>query len=409
MGRDISKQSRSMRVGVIEIMETGHIVLAETLCRIFCYDPRNQVFLFTIEKHSENLKHLCDRYPNLKLVVNPSKNDTEIFLKKVDDLHLDRVYIVTLIKYFRELSKWKINASLFLIVHNLDEWFNLSFSEGFRKFIYNALKNHHLKTLIYFFKVNFIYPGYKKRILDKVKQTCGHLVVLSEAIRKELLKINTDIPVDVIPFCVYDPPELNSSDETNPEKPLKICVPGILSQYRRDYLGLLDLIENQLSAYKTRFSVDFLGGVYYDNPLDNSNLIIDRVEQLKSQGFSIIVHPVQFIPLSEYDHELSESDIILGNMNVVLNKFSIYGKTKEAGQYSSMIKGAKPGILPDSYVAPEELSSSIVLFHDFQEIGRILIDLINNRQMVESLKKKALENSRHFSPDVIYNQLIEEH
>jgi hypothetical protein len=397
-----------MRVGVIEIMETGHIVLAETLCRIFCFDPRNQVFLFTIEKHSGNLKHLCDQYPNLNLVVNPSKKDEEIFLKKVNDFVLDRVYVVTLIKYFRELSQWKIDTRLFLIVHNLDEWFNISFSEGFQKFISATLKNHNLKMLIYSFKVNFIYPGYKKRILDKVKQTRGRLVVLSESIRKELLRINIDIPVDVIPFSVYDPSLLNLREETNSGKPLRICVPGILSQYRRNYIGFLDIIENQMFGYKNKFIVDFLGGVHLDNPLDNSELIIDRIEQLKSQGFLIIIHPVQFISPSEYDHELSEADVILGNMNVVLNKFSMYGKTKETGLPFAMIKAAKPGILPDGYMLPEELSSSTVLYHDLQDIGRILIDLINNRRLVENLKKKALENSKHFSPEVIYNQLIEE-
>ena len=408
MGSDISKQSRSMRVGVIEIMETGHIVLAETLCRIFCFDTVNQVFLFTIEKHSENLKHLCEQYPNLTLVVDPFKQDEGIILKKVNDFFLDRVYIVTLIKHFRELSRWKINTSLFLIVHNLDEWFNISFPEGFQKFIFAALKNHNLKMLIYSFKVNFIYPGYKKRILDKVKRTGGRLVVLSEAIRKELLKTNIGIPVEVIPFSVYDSSLLNLREETDSGKPLRICVPGILSQYRRNYLGLIDIIENQLFDYKDKFTVDFLGGVYFDNPLDNSKLIIDRIEQLKSRGFLIIAHPVQFIPPSEYDHELSEADIILGNMNVVLNKFSMYGKTKETGLPFAMIKAAKPGILPDGYMLPEELSSSTIRYHDIHDIGTILIDLINNRRLVENLKEKALENSKLFSPEVIYNQLTEE-
>jgi hypothetical protein len=409
MGPDISKQSGSMRVGVIEIMETGHIVLAETLCRIFCFDPRNQIFLFTIKKHSENLKHLCDQYPNLNLVINPSDDDEETFLKKIDDYLLDRVYIVTLLKHFRELSEWKIDTKVFLIIHNLDEWFSISFYEGFQKFISFAIKNHNLKMLIYSFKVNFIYPGYKKRILDKVKRSGGRLVVLSESIRKELKKINTDIPVDVIPFSVYDPSLINLQDETNPEKPLRICVPGILSQYRRDYLGLLDIIENQLFTYKNRFIVDFLGGINFDNPLDNSKLIVDRIDQLESQGFLFIVHPVHFIPTSEYDHELSEADVILGNMNVVLNKFSMYGKTKETGLSFAMIKAAKPGILPDSYVLPEELSSSTIRYNDIQEIVKILADLIDNHRLVENLKKKALENSKHFSPEVIYNQLIEEH
>jgi hypothetical protein len=398
-----------MRVGIIEIMETGHIVLAETLCRIFCFDPRNQVSLFTIEKHSENLKHLCGQYPNLNLVINTSDEDEETFLKKIDNFHPDRIYIVTLIKYFRELSEWETGARLFLIIHNLDEWFEIFFFKGIHKFLSAALQNLNLKMLIYSFKVNFIYPGYKKRILDKVKRSGGRLVVLSESIRKELIKINSDIPVDVIPFSVYDPSLINLQDETNPGKPLRICVPGILSQYRRNYLGLLDIIENQLFAYRNRFIVDFLGGINSDNPIDNSKMIIDRVDQLNSRGFLLIVHHVHFIPLSEYDRYLSEADVILGNMNVVLNKFSMYGKTKETGLPFAMIKAAKPGILPLNYMLPEELSSSTVRYNDIQDVGKILTDLIDNRRLVENLKTNALENSKHFSPEVIYNQLIEEH
>lgn len=396
-----------MRVGVIEIMNTGHIVLAETLCRIFCVDPQNRVFLFTNEKHANNIKFLCDRYPNLTLTVKSSGQDEEMFLREVGAVSLDRVYIVTLIRFFREISHWQINSRLYLIVHNLDEWFGISICEGIKKYLYTIFKNPNLKTLIYFFKVHFIYPGFKKRILEKVQKTNGCLVVLSESIRKEVQRLNIKIPVDVIPFSVFDPSLLN--DEPNPQNTLRICVPGILSQYRRDYLGLLDLMEEQLGGIKNKFIIDFLGGSQSENPLDDSKLIMARIKQLRDKGFSIISHPVQFIPPEEYDRELSKADIILGNMNVVLNKFSAYGKTKETGLPFAMIKAAKPGILPDNYPVPEEISSGTLLYKDYQDLGRILISLINDRQLVMAMKKKAIANSEHFRPEVIYNQLVAEH
>ncbi len=95
-------------------------------------------------------------------------------------------------------------------------------------------------------------------------------------------------------------------------------------------------------------------------------------------------------------------------MNVKLNKYSIYGKTKETGIPFAMIKAGKPGILPDTYPVPEELSTSTLLYHDFHDLGKILARLVSDRQIIEDLKIKALENSKKFSPELIYNQILEE-
>ena len=393
-----------MRVGIIELMEMGHIVLAETMCKIFCSDPQNQIFLFTIENHAENLNFLTSQYLNLSIIVKPSQQKEESFLQQIGSESLDRLYIVTLNKFFPAFSHWQIKTRLFLVVHNLDEWFGISPIQNIQKYINTIFNKPRLKLLIYFFKVHIIYPSYKKQILEKVQQSNGCIVVLSDSIRKQLNLLKINIPVEVIPFSVFEPTLVCfKSDQT---KPLRICVPGILSQYRRNYLALLDIVKTQLESYKNRFIIDFLGGVQLDNSLNDSKMILEKINHLNSEGFSIIVHNVRFIPPVEYDRELSLADIILGNMNVVLNKFSEYGRTKETGLPFAMIKAAKPGILPDNYPLPEEICSSTLLYHSYEDLGRILADLINDPQSVMELQKKALTNSKHFSPEIIYNQLI---
>ena len=393
-----------MRVGIIELMETGHIVLAETMCKIFCSNPQNQVFLFTVENHADSLDFLTSQYLNLSIIVKPSQQKEEDFLQQIGSVSLDRLYIVTLNKFFPEFSRWQINTRLFLVVHNLDEWFSISPIQSIRKYINTIFNNPNLRLLIYFFKVHVIYPSYKKQILKKIQQSNGCLVVLSDSIRKQVYLLKTNIPVEVIPFSVFDPSLVHF--KSDPLKPLRICVPGILSQYRRNYLALLDTMERFLSPYKTRFILDFLGGVQWDNHLNDSRLILEKIDHLNRDGFSIIVHNVKFIPPLEYDRGLSISDIILGNMNVVLNKYSEYGKTKETGLPFAMIKAAKPGILPDNYPVPEQISSSTLLFHSYEGLGRILADLINDPRSVLELQEKALANSKDFSPEIIYNQLI---
>jgi hypothetical protein len=162
----------------------------------------------------------------------------------------------------------------------------------------------------------------------------------------------------------------------------------------------------QLSDLRASFIVDFLGGVQNENQLDKHDLILNKIEALKGKGFSIIAHNVRFIPPVEYDAELSKADIIVGNMNVSLNRYSIYGKTKETGIPFAMIRAAKPGILPDSYPVPDGLETSTMVYHDFKDLGEILVKIILNRAKVEDLKKRAVENSKKFSPEIVYNELL---
>jgi hypothetical protein len=394
-----------MRVGIVELMDVGHLVLVETLCKIFCSDPKNQVVLFTLEKHANNLKFLHDHHSNLSIVAKTEKQTEEDFLNQISIEPLDRIYVVTLKKLFPKISRWKVNSRLFMVIHNLDEWFSLSFSKGIKRFLYSLIKYPQLSQIIYSAKLHFIYPFYKRNILKKVSATRGGIVVLSQSICREVKRLDIKIPVEVIPFAIYDSDHIQK--EILGDKKLRICVPGILSQYRRDYLALLDILENQLSKYKDQFTIDFLGGIKLSNPLDKSELLLERINLLNAKGFSIIIHNVQFIPPLEYDQELSKADIILGNMNVVLNNYSEYGKTKETGLPFAMIKAAKPGILPVNYHVPEELLSSTMLFHDYSDLTRIIEDLINSRELLVELKRKAIDNSKHFSPEMIYNQIVE--
>jgi hypothetical protein len=261
-----------------------------------------------------------------------------------------------------------------------------------------------VKLWIYFFKDFFIYPRYKKNILRKVRDSEGRLVVLSRSVQRELDKLDTGIPSEAVPFSVFVPAE--ATVDVPDDGKLRICVPGILSQYRRDYIGLLDILERQMAEYKELFVIDLLGGIQEENPLDNNRMILDKAEAVINKGFSVIIHRDRFIPPGEYDCELARADVILGNMNVELNRYSAYGKTKETGIPFAMIRAAKPGIIPDTYSFPEELSSGILLYHDYPGLVRILIRLVSDRGYLKGLKAKALENSMKFSPEIIYRELI---
>jgi hypothetical protein len=393
-----------MRVGIIEIMEAGHISLAESLAEIFCCDQANHVSIFTLKNHSDNLRFLCNKLPNLTIKEKHETQSKEEFLKEIGSDEFDRLYIVTMTGLFPAFSRWKLRSRLYLVIHNLDEWFSISPVNNTGKFIEGIIKNPGLKLVLYLFKLQFIYPFYRKKILKVVGRSNGSLVVLSESVYREALNLKVKLPLEVVPFSVFNrPSEIKEHDS---KKPLRICVPGILSQYRRNYLGLLDIAERELAPYKDSFILDLLGGVQPDNILNDSGPILARTEELNRAGFNIIVHNVRFIPPEEYDRELSLCDIILGNMNVVLTKYSQYGKTKETGITFAMIKSGKPGIIPDAYPVPDELESGTLFYHTSEDLGAILSELIMNRELITELQNKALQNSELFSPDMVYRRLI---
>jgi hypothetical protein len=393
-----------MHVGVVELMETGHIALVETVSRVFCSEPGNKVTVYTTAKHARNLDFLLKLLPNLEITVKPGEVDEKGFLQRIAVTPHDRIYVITMTRLFPEFARWPVTMPLFLVIHNLDEWYGLSFSGRIIKFINAGMQSCDLNSVVYHFKMYLLYYSFKKRILKKVNQTHGKVVVLSEAVRSQFEKFRIREPAEVIPFSVFDPSLIRPA--TEPTSPLRICVPGILSQYRRNYIGLLELMEKSLTSLKGKFIIDLLGGVQPDNPLNQCETILEKIEILKNKGFSVIVHNVRFIPPEEYDRNLSSCDIILGNMNVVLNNFSQYGKTKETGLPFAMIKAGKPGILPKNYPAPEEIGSGILTYNSYEDLGRLLQDLINDRSYLVKLQEKALENSSRFSPDVIYKKLM---
>ncbi len=77
-----------MHVGIIELMEVGHIVLAETMCKIFCSDPHNKVSFFTNKDHGDSLNFLSEQYLNLSIIIKPTGRKRRIFCFRSDRCNL---------------------------------------------------------------------------------------------------------------------------------------------------------------------------------------------------------------------------------------------------------------------------------------------------------------------------------
>jgi hypothetical protein len=67
-----------------------------------------------------------------------------------------------------------------------------------------------------------------------------------------------------------------------------------------------------------------------------------------------------------------------------------------------MVRGAKPGLLPQNYPLDEEFHSSSLLFKDYDHMGEIILQLVNDPSKIDFLKQEAKNNSEQFSPASLY-------
>jgi hypothetical protein len=386
-----------MKVGVIEIMPKGHFTLVDAVVRIFASDKDNQVFIFTNQNGFKELKHFEENQDMQVKIAVLENNDVDRFLLAVRNYKLDRIYITTLEKYFKEFYSFLKSSKANLFIHNIDEWFQANLKFRF----YTFFRNFSFSTkIIYAFKVAFVYSGWKKKIAASIAVEKGKYVVLSSILESELEKFVDKTNIEIIPFSVFDK---NLKDKSSGNQLLRICIPGLISKLRRDYHSVIKLIENNQELIRDKMLFEFLGGVASE---EGGVELLEKFKSLESKGINIVYYQKSRVPLEEFDEQLSKSDLILGNMKVVLDKYSSYGRTKDSGIIFTMIRAAKPGVLVEGYPVIEEMKSSVLTYSNNDDLLNILLELAGNKSVLQRLKTEALNNSEKFSPEVLYKNLV---
>jgi hypothetical protein len=379
-----------MKIGIVEIMPVGHYTLVDSIARIFLAGSENEIVIFTNSIGANVLNPLVKEMSGrINLITKKDEEKIDDFLKIIINYQLNKVYVVTLEKYFAELLHFKANCSIVLFIHNVDDWFRLNplnlLYRFFKSFKYPG-------QIIYKTKVCFIYPFWKRRLVNKILNNGGKLAVLNGHIKQELSKYIETKKIEVIPFSVYNP---DIKDESSNNMYIRICIPGMVDMVRRDYISVLKIFEEEKNLFKDQFELEFLGGIAYDVGGDK---VVKMADKLIEKGLRIIYYDRKYIPLEEFDAKLSKANIILGNMNVIINKYSSYGKTKESGIAYTMIRASKPGILPADYPMLIELQSSTLIYNSYEELKSILLKLANNRSILKILTSEAQKNSLQFTP-----------
>lgn len=386
-----------MKVGVIEIMPKGHYTLVESVAKIFASDPNNEVIIYTTKIGVENTLFIKEEYNNVHIIDVEKEYGLQAFISKINQLQLDRAYLITLDHYIKEFANIQYKFPFHVFIHNIYLWFDLSFTSNLERTWKEILDKPALTH--YWIKRNFIQSATKKKLTNRVLKSGGKFVVLNGNLRTELERFTASDTIEEIPFSIYQPKLIDKSSDDI----FRICVPGMLSVSRRDYFSVFKMMREYPEIFKTRVIVDLLGGV---NISESGDQVLVEAKQMVVEGYKVLFYDKSLVAIDEFDEELSKSDIVLGNMHVVMNEFNIYGKSKDSGIMYTMVKTAKPGFLPAGYSILPELKDSTLIFSTYEELGLLIKNLIDDKDKLALLKQKAKVNSGHFSPEKVYKRLI---
>jgi hypothetical protein len=385
-----------MKIGIIEIMPKGHFTLVDSVARIYASDPVNEIYIFTNRGGEGELKKLTEEFRGRIKIITHETISIPDFLNDINRYELHKIYITTIDKYYKDFLNFIRQNRVNLFIHDIDAWF----ASGFLFSIYTILKYFTFTPkLAYTLKISMIYPFYRKKIISAVREKEGKFVVLTSLIKEELKKyVNANV-IEVIPFSVF----LKKNErKVSQIDIISVTIPGYVSQIRRDYFSLLEMIEKHLELFRDKLSFEFLGGI---EETGQGRKIIRYAKKLIDKGANIILYEKERIPVEEFDSRLLSTDIILGNINIRINKYSVYGKTKDSGVIFTMIRCAKPGIILSGYEVIQELKTSSISYKNYNELKGILTDLVVNPEKLMQLKIEAYKNSLKFEPSRLYKEL----
>lgn len=386
-------------IGVLEISEPTHYSAVNGLVKSYAYDKSLTIYVFTIDKIANALKE--NGLPeNARLIIYSEQDNLKAFFKKMETYQFDKFHLCTVTEHYPLYLRFTPQCKeLFFHVHNVETWFNDSNLLRFRVLV-EELKGSTVKVSpvkkIGRFLMEIVFKGYRQNILKKLYSYNHRFIVYSSGVKHFLAKFVPADKITVFPFAIYE----NMYDNSVSNSTLRICVPGIVTNARRDYNSLFRILSENADKLNGKLTVDLLGFI----PKPELHLV-DTIKTLQSKGIEILYY-LEFVFGEKYDRPLSYADIILGNLRVERSSTQKYGQTKESGTVYNMVRGAKPGLLPKNYPLDEEFSNSTLLFEDYDQLGKMIVQLVNDQVEIDRLKQQAKINSEQFSPEPLYHLLM---
>lgn len=391
-----------MRIGIFEVSEPNHYSAVNGLVKTYASDPQNEIIVYTLPSIKKALEE--NGLPeNASLVILEEDRSLQKLLIDAESVSFDRIHICTVFDNYSDFVQFQPQTKdIFFHVHQIEEWYNDNFSRAINTLI-PSLKNkdqnrQYMRIIARAFVDYLIYRPMRKKMLAQFDKNYNFkLIVHSEAQKEVLEKYSGKSPIIVFPFAIYEGMEDASQDN----QLLRICIPGVITQARRDYLTLFEELKKNARALHDRIDIYLLG---YVTDREKKKMG-EAISKLIDSGYKVIYHD-SFVYGEEFDKAIASCDILLNNQIISKNSTEVYGKTKESGMIFNMLRAAKPGLLPKEYNVSPEFHECTLFFDDYPHLIKLIQKVLDEPQQLQHLKTSAKKLSISYSPTSLYPRLV---
>jgi len=370
-----------INIGILEIH--FHLKYLHTLIKICKTDETNVIVFTTKELFSRIETYIGDK-SKYEFVLKDKNQSNSSYIKEVEEIcneKIDLLFVNTIqFSSIRSPLFFNFNpkSKMILTVHMTNHWLKQRFALPTKNIFRSIDANLSIlliRRLILpkYNAISVIYPPIKDFVLEKT---------------------NYKKPVLTLPFNFYD--KKRKISKKRKDEKIVFVLPGLIEIYRRDYDLAIDVFEKLFKKYNKKITLWLLG-----KPVGSGgNRIISICEELKGKGYDIH-YSNTFIPEEKYDEIISNCDIIFSPLNVIAKRDTgiseIYGKTEGSALPFEAIQYCKPLIVPEKFKVINEMKSSVLRYKSSEDLENTLIDIIEDKNKLAELKKKAVENSEKFS------------
>ena len=391
-----------MIIGIFEVSEPNHYSAVNGLLKTYASDPSNEIVVYTLPAIQKALQE--NGLPkNSRLVVLEDNQSLKKLLDEAEKTTFDRIHICTIFDNYPEFARFKPQTKdIYFHVHQVEEWYNDNFDRAINTLIpslKNKDQNRQYSRIIARAVRDYLFykPLRAKMLADYDRNYNLQLIVHSEGQKEALEEYNCKSPITIFPFAIYEGMEDSSQDN----QVLRICIPGVITQAKRDYFSLFEVLEQNADALAERMDLYLLGYVS-DREQDKMGAAIQK---LIDAGYQVYYHD-SFVYGEEFDKAISNCDLLLNNQFISKNSTEVYGKTKESGMIFNMLRAAKPGLLPKEYNVSEEFNDCTLFFDSYPHLIELVKEVVHNPQQLEQLKAAARKLSTSYLPNNLYPRLV---
>ena len=374
---------RPVEIGIFEIRR--HIPILYTFSRI-CKTSSTNVTIFTTKELYLRLEtYLTEKdKKNYDIILKEDNETFRSFVKRVETIcnkKIDVLFINTIHETLLDLICYlgfNPKSKTILLIHHVNAWLKPRLIFGIKHPIRTADTN--LASMLIH---RFIFPKF-----DAINVIYHPL--------KDYIRTNTDYEKEIftLPTSIFENAKTMKRQED--EGKLKIVIPGLIQEHRKDYGTVFPAFETLFKHHKEKIKLCIPG-----LPVGKfGGQIYNKFKDMEQKGCDVEIFD-HFVPDDTFDDILTQSDIILAPIRIKTRADGdieeIYGKTVGSGVVFNAIQYAKPIIVPAEFNMLPELESSTLKYSDSIELENIMTKLMSNPEKLQELKREALTNSQKFS------------